>query len=75
MTQFNIAEAKTHFSEIVQKAMLGEDIVIAKDNKPILKLVPLSEPGKNRKPGSAKGQILHMADGFNDTPDHFKDYV
>ena len=39
--KFNIAEAKAHFSELVQKAMLGEEVIIAKDNKPVLKLVPL----------------------------------
>jgi prevent-host-death family protein len=41
MAQFNIADAKSHFSELVQKALLGEEIVIARDNKPLLKLVPL----------------------------------
>ena len=39
--QFNIAEAKARFSELVQKALLGEEVIIAKDHKPLLKLVPL----------------------------------
>lgn len=75
MTQFNIAEAKAHFSEIVQKAMLGEEVVIAKDNKPILRLMPLVTQNGVRKPGSAKGQVLYMAPDFDETPDHLKDYV
>ena len=58
MTQFNIAEAKTHFSQLVQKALSGEDVVIARDNKPLLKLVPLDSAKKRRQPGSAKGLIF-----------------
>jgi antitoxin (DNA-binding transcriptional repressor) of toxin-antitoxin stability system len=29
MPQFNIADAKSHFSELVQKALIGEEVVIA----------------------------------------------
>ena len=75
MSKFNIAEAKTHFSKLVQKAMLGEEVIIAKGNKPVLKLVPLDKPRRSRKPGSGKGQILHIAPDFDSTPEGFKDYV
>ena len=75
MSTFNIAKAKTHFSELVQKAMLGEEVIIAKDNTPVLKLVPLDKPRQARKPGSGKGQILHVAADFDATPATFKDYV
>jgi prevent-host-death family protein len=58
LATFNIADAKARFSELVQKAMVGEDvIIIARDNKPVVKLVPLVTPGAARKPGSAKGRI------------------
>jgi len=70
---FNIAEAKARFSELVQKAMLGEEVVIAKDHKPVLKLVALEQPKQRRKPGSAKGQVKMAAD-FDQTPEDFKDY-
>ena len=75
MPQFNIAEAKAHFSEIVQKAMLGEEVIIAKDNKPILKLIPLLVQSGVRKPGSAKEQVLYISSDFDATPDGFKEYV
>lgn len=75
MSKFNIAEAKSRFSELVQKAMLGEEVVIAKDNKPVVKLVPLDKPKQPRKPGSGKGQILHIAADFDATPAELKDYV
>jgi prevent-host-death family protein len=75
MSTFKIAEAKTRFSELVQKAMLGEEVIIAKDNKPVLKLVPLDKLKQPRKPGSGKGQILYIAPDFDATPGSFKDYV
>ncbi len=74
MSKFNITEAKTRFSELVQKALLGEEVIITKDNKPVLKLVPLGKPKRSRKPGSGKGQILHIAADFDATPKDFKDY-
>lgn len=75
MPKFNIAEAKTHFSRLVQKAMLGKEVVISKGNKPILKLMPLEQPKQSRKPGSGKGQILYIAPDFEATPKGFEDYV
>jgi len=74
MAKFNIAEAKANFSALVQKAMIGEEVIIAKDNKPVVKLVALVTPGKSRKPGSAKGQIW-LAPDFDATPGDFQDYV
>ena len=75
MSTFNIAEAKTQFSDLVRKAMLGEEVIIAKDNKPVLRLVPLERPKQPRKPGSGKGQLLYVAPDFDATPQGFKDYV
>jgi prevent-host-death family protein len=74
MSKFNIAEAKARFSELVQKAMLGEEVIIAKDNKPVVKLVALTPPQQVRKPGSAKGRIW-MAPDFDATPEDFTDYM
>ena len=75
MSQFNIAEAKARFSQLVKEAMLGEEIIIARDNKPVLKLVPLDRPKQPRKPGSGKGQILYIAPDFDATPEGFEEYV
>jgi prevent-host-death family protein len=64
MAQFNIAEAKARFSELVEKALAGDEVIVARDNKPLLKLVPWHEPGKPRRPGSGRGQIW-MSDDFD----------
>ncbi len=75
MSRFNIAEAKSRFSELVQRALLGEEVIIARDNKPLLKLVSLDRPKQPRKPGSGRGQILHIAPDFDATPKGFEDYL
>lgn len=75
MPQFNIADAKAHLSELVQKAVLGEEIVIARDNKPQVRIVPIRPAAQPRVPGSGKGQILFIADDFDATPDDFADYT
>lgn len=74
MQQVNIHEAKTHFSKLVNKVMEGEEIVIAKGNKPVVKLVQYSSTKQKRKIGSAKGKII-IADDFKALPDDFKDYT
>jgi prevent-host-death family protein len=68
MPQFNVAEAKARFSELVQRAASGEEVVIALDNRPLLRLVPLVAKGGRRTPGSAKGRIW-MADDFDRPPE------
>ena len=47
MSQFDIAEAKAHFSELAQKALMGGEVVVARDNKPLLRLVPLKRPARS----------------------------
>jgi prevent-host-death family protein len=74
VAQFNVAEAKARFSELVQKAVSGEEVVIALDNHPLLRLVPLAVASKARKPGSAKGRVW-IAPDFDETPKDFEDYI
>ena len=76
MTQFNISEAKANFSSLVKKAMLGEEIIIAKNNKPLVRLAPIEvDAPKQRVPGLGKHEILYMADDFDDIPEGFEDYI
>jgi prevent-host-death family protein len=75
MSTFNISEAKARFSELVQKALHGEEVIIAKDNRPVVKLVPLTKPKRPRKPGSGKRDVVHIAKDFDATPSDFADHV
>jgi len=74
MTLVNVAEAKARFSELVRKAMSGEEVVIARDNKPVLMLVPLAATGQRRVPGSARG-LVRMAPDFDAPLPDFEDYT
>ena len=70
----NVAEAKARFSALVRQALAGDEVVIAKDNTPLLRLVRLHDRTGPRKPGSAKGRVRMAAD-FDRTPPDFDDYV
>jgi len=74
MHQVNIHEAKTHLSKLIQEAIAGEDVVIAKDNKPVVKLVVLPHQNHPRQLGTAKGKIV-MADDFDEPLDDFAPYM
>jgi prevent-host-death family protein len=53
----NIHEAKTHLSKLLQRVMMGEEIIIAKSGQPVARLVPFTQTTARRSPGSAEGQI------------------
>lgn len=74
MTQININVAKTKLSALIKRAVLGEEIIIAKDNKPIVKLVPIKTTFSQRKLGTAKG-LFKIEKGFDDEIDDFDEYT
>lgn len=69
MTAINIHAAKTHLSQLVEKAAKGEEVVIAKAGKPLVKLVRLDESpaAPPRRIGflAGSGAIVPAADAFN----------
>jgi antitoxin (DNA-binding transcriptional repressor) of toxin-antitoxin stability system len=68
-----MAQAKARFSELVQKALSGEEVILARDYKPLLKLVPLKDLAGERSPGSAKGEV-RMSPDFDAPIEDFADY-
>jgi prevent-host-death family protein len=77
MKTFNIHEAKTHFSKLVDQAAAGKEIVIAKAGKPVAKLVSLQaktgSPTPPRKLGLLKGQMKLREDFYDPLPDDILD--
>ena len=65
MAQVNIHQAKTHLSQLLTRAALGEDIVIAKSGKPVVRLVPIEEPPQDPTLGQDEGLYV-VPDDFND---------
>jgi len=73
--QVNIHEAKTQLSKLIQAAVNGKQVIIARGNKPIVRLEVLPDARSERKIGNAKGLIVSMADDFDGPLDDFKDYM
>ena len=67
MHTVNMHEAKTKLSGLVEEAVAGEDVIIAKAGMPMVRLVPVQRDTRPRKPGRFKGKISLAAD-FERTP-------
>lgn len=63
LIQENIHQAKTHFSKLIEHALQGDEVIVAKAGKALVKIVPIEEP-LERIPEQAKGSIS-MSDDFN----------
>ncbi len=64
--KMNLQDAKAQLSRLVDAAMLGEEVIIAKAGKPCVRLVPLDLPP--RQPGAAKGKAALTAAFFDPLP-------
>lgn len=73
MGHYNIHEAKAQLSALIKKAVMGEEIIIAKRNLPVAKLTAIKRLKGRRRPGSAKGQVW-IAPDFDAPLEDFKGY-
>jgi len=69
----NIHEAKTHLSRLIQEVLDGGEVVIARDNVPLVQLVLLDSAKSARILGTAKGKVTLAAD-FDEPLADFDDY-
>ena len=67
MNVFNVHEAKTHLSRILDRVAAGEEIIIANNGRPVAKLVPVGN--RRREPGRLKGKIRIKPSFDEDLPD------
>jgi prevent-host-death family protein len=74
MQQIDIVEAKSNLGHFIEVALHGEEIIITRDNKPLLKLASVQKQKVRRKAGSAKGQITLM-DDFDEPLEEFQPYM
>ena len=65
MTTVTVHAAKTHLSRLIEQALRGEEVIIARGDKPVVRLVPIDAPQPLRIPGTPKGQI-EVPDSFLD---------
>jgi prevent-host-death family protein len=66
--QVNVYEAKTQLSKLIDRAVAGEEVVISRAGKPMVRLVPVAARPARRTPGSARGQI-RMSPDFDELPE------
>ena len=74
MQTVTVKEAAEKLTDLIDAALLGEEIVITKDDKSVVKLMP-TQPVKRypAKAGTAKGQVW-MSDDFDEPLEEFKNY-
>lgn len=72
MSIINIHEAKTRLSALIAQVEAGEEVVIARANKPVARLVPVTAPAPKRRLGEAAGLVEIMPD-FDTLPGEFLD--
>jgi prevent-host-death family protein len=70
----NMHQAKSTLSQLVERALAGEDVVIARNGTPLVRLVPVPKKAEPRVPGRMKGRIW-IAPDFNEmSEEELKDW-
>ena len=67
MAAYNLYEAKTSLSKLVEMAAAGDEVIIAKAGKPMVKLVPVpvERKPKKRRSGQNLLGVTYIADDFD----------
>lgn len=75
MQTVELSEAQSRLAELIDKLIPGEEIIIARDQKPVARLSSAQAPSQSKRQfGSAKGKILFHA-GWDDRCEDFAPYT
>jgi prevent-host-death family protein len=69
MTSVPIHKAKAGLSKLVARACAGEDVVIARGKRPLVRLVPVDRPIPERKFGALRGKLTVDETFFEPLPE------
>ena len=69
MDAVNIYEAKTRLSQLVDQAAAGEDVVVSRNGKPLVRITRLESPARRIKFGVLKGKLIVPPDFDAPLPD------
>jgi prevent-host-death family protein len=72
--QLNVYEAKTRLSQLLDRVEAGEEIVIARNGRPVARLVPAPRPAADRVPGALRDDLWISPD-FDEPDDSFETSV
>ena len=73
MKVVSIYEAKTQLSKLVDMALAGQEIVIARRKTPLVSLCPVRKSKTLRKTGTLPGLVVSTPESFNDSLDDWAD--
>ena len=65
----NVHDAKTHFSKLLERAHMGQEVILAKAGKPYARLMPLAAVLGKRQPGRLVGMGNVGSAFFEPLPD------
>lgn len=68
MTVVTVHQAKTTLSKLIQKALAGEEVIIARGDTPAVRLIPVALPAPARTFGALKGQLEVTPSFFEPLP-------
>ncbi|MFL6212813.1 MAG: type II toxin-antitoxin system Phd/YefM family antitoxin [Blastocatellia bacterium] len=74
MHHVSLEEAKTNLPDLIDAAVAGKEIIIAKDPQHLVKLVPVPMMKPRPQFGSAKG-LITMSDDFDEPLQDFEEYL
>jgi prevent-host-death family protein len=67
MKTVNIHQAKTHLSRVIEDVQAGEEVLIARNGKPVARLLPMASRVAPRRPGQWRGRLA-IAASFDAPP-------
>ena len=74
MQSIDVNQAKHRFSELIEHAIGGDEVVITKSGKPIAKLVAISKRKHQRQFGGARN-LIKIPPDFDEPLEDFQDYM
>ncbi|MDJ0735415.1 MAG: DUF2281 domain-containing protein [Nostocaceae cyanobacterium] len=72
--QIDIVEASKSLPQLIEAVIEGEEVVITRENEPLIKLVLISETKPRPRFGSAKG-LIEISEDFDQPLEDFREYM
>ncbi len=67
--KITIHAAKSNLSRLIEQAHAGEEIIIARGDLPVARLVPIINEAPRRQPGTLRGRVKVPSTFFEPLPD------
>jgi prevent-host-death family protein len=74
MRNIDVNQVKQQLPELIEQAMGGDEVIITKSGKPVVRLVAITKRMDQRQFGSARG-LIEMSDDFDEPLEDFRDYM